>query len=68
MSTWPRQEGEAGPHYIPWLCVTEEYITLIRRLHVTKEYSFIFLGTEEYKAAYSSTLYSSIHSLVNRGI
>jgi hypothetical protein len=32
----------------------------IHQLHVTDEYSFIFLSTEEYIAIYSSTLYSMV--------
>jgi hypothetical protein len=39
----------------------------IHRLHVTDEYSFIFLDTNEYNAIYWSALYSSIHLSVNRG-
>jgi hypothetical protein len=54
MNTWLGRGG-GGPQYIP-------------RLHVTGEYTFIFLGTEEYSDIYSSALYSSVASSVNRGI
>jgi hypothetical protein len=60
MNTWP-----GGGQYIPRLRVTEEYI---RRLGVTEEYTFISLGTDEYSGIYSSALYSSVTSSVNRGI
>jgi hypothetical protein len=40
----------------------------IHWLEVTKEYTFIFLGTDEYNDIYSSTLYSSVTSSVNREI
>jgi hypothetical protein len=59
MNTW------WGGQYIPRLRVTEEYI---RRLGVTEEYTFISLGTDEYSGIYSSALYSSVTSSVNRGI
>jgi hypothetical protein len=36
----------------------------IHRLGVTKEYTFIFLGTDEYNDIYSSILYSSVPSSV----
>jgi hypothetical protein len=38
--TWLGSRG-TGPQFIP-------------RLHITKEYSFIFLGTDEYRGIYSS--------------
>jgi hypothetical protein len=44
-----RARGWAGPHYIRWLHITEEYI-------------LIFLSTEEYNAIYLSALYSSFVS------
>jgi hypothetical protein len=40
----------------------------IHRLHVTNEYTLIFLGTEEYNDIYSSVLYSLVASSVNQEI
>jgi hypothetical protein len=55
MDTWPgHARGGGGSQYI---C----------RLGVTKEYNYIFLGTNEYSGIYSA-LYSLVTSLVNRGI
>jgi hypothetical protein len=56
---------QGGSHYIPQLHVIEEYI---RRLDVTEEYNFMFLHTNKYSDIYSSALYSSVASSVNRGI
>jgi hypothetical protein len=40
----------------------------IRRLHITNEYIFIFLGTDEYKELYSLALRSSVLLIVNQGV
>jgi uncharacterized protein YwgA len=40
----------------------------ICRLDITEEYTFILHGTDKYRGIYSSALYSSVSSLVNRGI
>jgi hypothetical protein len=40
----------------------------IHWLDITEEYSFIFLAIDEYRGIYSSELYFSLTSSVNRGI
>jgi hypothetical protein len=55
MDMWSGRGWGLSPQYIP-------------RLHATKEYILIFLGNEKYNDIYSSALYSSVISLVNRGI
>jgi hypothetical protein len=70
MDTRLERARGGGSQYIHQLRVTEEYIIFqyIHRLHVTDEYTFIFLDFEEYSDIYSSVLYSSVASSVNRGI
>jgi hypothetical protein len=66
MVTWSDRRGR-GPIYSLITCNRGIY-HYIHRLFVIEEYSFIFLGTEEYKGIYSPTLYSMVVLLVNRGI
>jgi hypothetical protein len=55
MDTWSGHGEGVGPQYIPRLCVTEEYIPL-------------YLSVRRSQGIYSSALYSSVGSSVNRGI
>jgi hypothetical protein len=65
-----RARGEGGRVPSIFLGYVEpiNILQYIRSLHVTYEYIFIFLGTDEYNGIYPSALYSLIASSVNRGI
>jgi hypothetical protein len=55
MDIWSGHRGREVSQYILRLHVIKKYIRL-----VTKEYTFIFLDTDEYNDIYSSVLYSSV--------
>jgi hypothetical protein len=58
MDTWSGRGGGSQLYSSNNIC----------QLHVTNEYSFIFLSAEEYDIIYLSVLYSSVHSSVNQEI